>query len=492
MTTLSESPTDLMIKLDELFIGGSWVSASSNATFPVVNPATAQVVAQVASPSRADADAAVAAARKVHDSGVWSSMSVDERVAAVSRWCDNMEAEFPRLNAAWALESGAPLAYGALLNDGAARAIWRHVLEIAPTIDWIEQRDSVLLERVATGVTLIICTYNGPVTLMGRDVIPALVAGCPVIVKHAPESALTSRIIAQCASDAGLPDGVLSFLPAETEVTQYLVGHEGVDMVALTGGVPHGKDVVQRAGSHLARTVLELGGKSPAIILDDANLDDVIPTLGDASCTFLGQVCLALTRVLVTEEMHDEVVRRLAEYYESLRIGDPFDPETQLGPLAVKRALDRTEQYLASAVADGATIVTGGKKPAGFDEGWYFEPTLLTNVTNDMQVARDEIFGPIVVVIKYTDEADAIAIANDTEFGLAASVYSSDHERAMRVARRLQSGSVGVNTAGVSLTEPFGGVKSSGWGRMCGTEGILEFTAIKQVLVNQGGSYLGG
>lgn len=492
MTVLSESASALAPHLDELFIGGKWTTPATDAKYAVVNPATEETVVEVAAPSIADADLAVAAARKAYESGPWPTMSVEERVQALSRFCDAMESRFERLNNAWALESGAPLAYGKLLNNGAAQSIWRHVLELAPTLNWEEKKPSVVLTREPAGVVLMILTYNGPVTLMGRDVIPGLVAGCSVIVKHAPESQLTSRIIAEAALEAELPEGLLSFVAAETAVTQHLVGHPGVDMVALTGGVEIGKDVVRRAGDHLARTVLELGGKSPAIILDDADLDAVMPTLADASSTFLGQVCVALTRVLTTEKMHDEVVSRLAERYEAMRIGDPFDPTTELGPFAVKRSLERTERCLAEAVEAGATVVTGGKRPDGFERGWYYAPTLLTNVTNDMKIAQDEIFGPITVVITYKDEDDAVAIANDSMFGLAASVYSSDAERAIRVARRLRTGSVGINTAGASLTEPFGGVKASGWGRMCGAEGILEFTNIKQMLVDQGGSYMAG
>lgn len=490
MTVLSQDASALAPHLGDLFIGGAWTAPSTDARYQVINPATEEVVAEVAAPSVEDADRAVAAGREAYDNGPWPTLPVAERVATLARFCDALEARFDVLNQAWALESGAPLAYGKLLNDGAAQSIWRHVLDLAPTLKWEEARETVTLLREPVGVVLTILTYNGPVTLIGRDVMPALVAGCPVVVKHAPESQLTSRIIAEAALEADLPAGLLSFIAAETEVTQHLVSHPGIDLVVLTGGVEIGKDVVRRAGDHLARTILELGGKSPAIILDDADLDEVMPVLGDASSTFLGQVCLALTRVLTTEAMHDEVVSRLAQYYESMRIGDPFDPDTDLGPFAVKRSLDRTERYLESAVAEGATVVSGGKRPAGLDRGWYFEPTLLTNVTNDMKVAQEEIFGPITVVMTYKDEDDAVRIANDTVFGLAASVFSADTDRAVRVARRIRSGTVGINTAGASLTEPFGGVKSSGWGRMCGAEGVYEFTNIKQMLMSQGGSYM--
>jgi acyl-CoA reductase-like NAD-dependent aldehyde dehydrogenase len=277
-------------------------------------------------------------------------------------------------------------------------------------------------------------------------------------------------------------------LPAGTEVTQHLVGHPGVDMIALTGGTAIAVDVVKRSADRLARTALELGGKSPAILAEDVDFNEVAETLVDGSTGFLGQVCVSLSRILVPRSRYREFAELWAEKYSALRIGPAWDPSMDRGPLAVERARARTERMVAQAVEQGATIAAGGKRPAHLEKGWYYEPTLLTDVTNDMTIARDEVFGPVTAVIPYETMDEAVQLANDSPFGLAASVYSKDTELALSVARKLRSGGVAINVAGISLTEPFGGVKQSGWGRECGAEGILEFTDIKQILT--GGSYL--
>jgi aldehyde dehydrogenase (NAD+) len=473
---------------DKLMIAGEWVAPATGTSAEVISPSTEDVIATVADPSTEDADRAVAAARAAFDDGPWPRMSMQERVDACTRLCDELERRLPAMNRAWAHESGAPIAHGEMINDGAGVMVWRQTLDIALTLDFEEQREDAVILRDPVGVVLAILTYNGPVVLMGMKVIPAMLAGCPVIVKHAPESALTARLIADAAVDAELPSGVLSVLPAGTEVTQHLVGHPGVDMVTLTGGTAIGVDVVKRTADRLARTLLELGGKSPAILLEDVDLDAAMETLVPGASGFMGQVCLSLSRVLAPRERYQEVVDALASRYAALRIGDPFDPDTERGPLAVKRARDRTERYVEGAIADGAEVAAGGKRPAGLDRGYYYEPTVLAGVTNEMTVARDEIFGPVTVVIPYEDADEAVRIANDSRYGLASSIYGADTDLAMAIARRIQTGAVAINVAGISLGQPFGGVKQSGWGKECGAEGVLEFTSVKQVIT--GGSYL--
>ena len=385
-------------------------------------------------------------------------------------------------------ESGPTRAHGEMINNGAGVAVWRQALQVAPELPWEECRDGTWIWREPIGTVLGVLTYNGPIVLMGMKIIPALLAGCPVIIKHAPESALTSRLIAEAVREAAFPPGVVSVLAADTAVTQHLVGHPGIDMVALTGGTAIGVDVVKRTADRLARTALELGGKSPAIIAEDADLDAVMQTLGVGSSGFLGQVCVNLSRVLAPVSRYDEVVDALATHYESLQIGDPFDPETDLGPLAVQRARDRVEKFVTQAQQEGARLVTGGQRPAHLNRGWFYLPTLFADVHNDMTVAQEEIFGPVTAVIPYDGLDDAVRIANDSRYGLACSIYSSDEAQALRMARRIRAGGVAINCAGVSLTNPFGGYKQSGWGRECGPEGILEFTQIKQVMT--GASYL--
>lgn len=493
MTAQSPSMSKLDIDvpgLNEVFIGGEWRRSSGDATWNVVSPSTEDIVAVVALPTEADADAAVAAARNAFDHGPWPRMTPAERIEHVTRFCEQMEQRLDDLNRAWAYEVGAPVKFGAILNNGAAVMAWHAALNAAKDLQWEEDRGDAIVRREPVGAVLAILTYNGTVSLIGMKVVPALLAGCPVVVKHPPECQLSARIIADAARAAGLPEGVLSFLPADTPVTQYLVSHPGIDMVTLTGSQAIARDVVQRTSTRLARTALELGGKSPAIIGEDADLDSVMQTLGEGATAFGGQVCVLLSRVLVPRARYGEVTAAFQSFMSTLRTGDPFDPETDRGPLAVERARARTEAYVAGAIAEGATVAFGGRRPARLPRGYYYEPTLLTNVTNDMTVAREEVFGPVTALIPYDGMEHAIELANDTIYGLAASIYTSSLEESLAVARRLRSGTVGVNLAGMSLTQPFGGVKQSGWGRECGPEGIFEFTDIKQMLLPGGGSFL--
>jgi len=478
--------------LDRLFIGGRWSEPATSACAKVICPANEAVVAEVALPAAADADAAVRAARGAFESGPWPRMTVAERAKACQRLADELEKRLHRMNIAWMLEAGAPLAHSEMINSGAGRMIWRNAIEIATQLKFEERRlgksGEVLLLRDPVGVVLAILTYNGPVVLLGMKVIPALLAGCAVVIKPAPESPLTTRIVAEAIEAADLPLGLISVLAADTAVTQHLVEHPGIDMVALTGGTAIAVDVVRRCAGRLARTALELGGKSPAIIADDVPLEKVLPTLVPGASGFLGQVCVCLSRVLVSERRYDEIAAALGAAYRSLKVGEPWNPANDRGPLAVERARTRVEKAVASALADGAKVIAGGRRPPHLDRGWYYEPTLLGDVHNSMFVAQEEIFGPVTALIRYRDLDDAIRQANDSKYGLAASVYADDPNLALSPARRLRSGGVALNLAGISLTEPFGGVKQSGWGRECGAEGIFEFTDIKQVLLS--GSYL--
>jgi acyl-CoA reductase-like NAD-dependent aldehyde dehydrogenase len=474
---------------DKLFISGEWVEPASDAMVDVINPADESVVTQVAAPSVADADRAVAAAREAFDEGPWPTMAVSERVAICQRFAAAIEARAEEIGRAWTIEAGAPLGYAGVMG-GVAAGIWQHVFSLAPTLEFEERRTSetgdVLIRHEPVGTVLAILTYNGPVNLMGMKVFPALVAGCPVVIKPAVESQLTMRLIADCAADAGFPAGVLSVLAGDVEVSKHLVGHEGIDMIAMTGGTEIAIDVVKRSAGRLARTALELGGKSPAIIAEDADLDQVAESLVPGATSHCGQICVALSRVLAPRGRYEEVVEYFAEKWRGLVVGDPLEAGTEVGPLANARALARVEGFVDAALAEGAVAVVGGGRPQGFERGFYYEPTLLRDVDNSMPIAQEEVFGPVTCVIPYDDVDDAVRIANDSKYGLAASVYSADAEAAIEIARRIRSGTVAINIAGVCMTEPFGGVKQSGWGRECGSEGIFEFTEIKQILLTSG------
>ena len=404
---------------------------------------------------------------------------------ACTRLVERLEAELPTLNRAWTFESGPTLAHGEMINSGAGVIYLASGIRIGPRLAVGRKTGTgTFIWREPIGTVLGVLTFNGPIVLMGMKIIPALLAGCTVVIKPAPESALTSRLIAQAIHDAEFPEGVVSVLAADTQVSQHLVSHPDIDMVALTGGTAIGVDVVKRTADRLARTALELGGKSPAIIAEDADLDTVIQTLGAGSSGFMGQVCVNLSRILAPKSRYDEVVDTVAKHYASLRIGDPFSPDTDQGPLAVLRARDRVESYVDIAKQEGARVVTGGQRPAHLNRGWFYEPTLLADVDNSMTIAQEEVFGPVTSVISYDTMDDAISIANDSRFGLACSIYSADEQAALVAARKIRAGGVAINCAGVSLTQPFGGYKQSGWGRECGPEGILEFTQIKQVMID--------
>lgn len=489
---MSSHPSQLDIDipgLDSQYIAGHWQIGNKTDRIPVISPTTEESIATVAAVTLQHADAAAEAAREAFDAGPWPTLTISERVQVCARLCDALEARLDTLNRAWTFESGPTLAHGEMINNGAGASVWRQALEIAPTLAWQEQRDDIQIWREPIGTVLGILTFNGPIVLMGMKIIPALLAGCTVIIKHAPESALTARLIADAVDQAGFPEGVVSVLPAGTEVTQHLVSHPHIDMVALTGGTQIGIDVVKRTADRLARTALELGGKSPAIIAEDANLDDVMQTLGAGSSGFMGQVCVNLSRVLAPRSRYDEVVDAMAQHYQEISIGDPFDPAVQQGPLAVQRARDRVEAFVLQARQDGARLVTGGQRPAQLNRGWFYSPTLFADVDNNSSLAQDEVFGPVTAVIPYDGLDEAVTLANQSKFGLACSIYSRDEAQALSLASRIRAGGIAINCAGVSLMQPFGGYKQSGWGRECGAEGILEFTQIKQVM--SGASYLG-
>ena len=479
---------------DQLLIGGHWVAPATDRKVDVRAAATGEIVARVPDPSREDADRAVAAARKAFDEGPWPRMTMAERIANVRRFTDAIEARMDDLDVAWTTECGATVALRQVLNHAFGPGSWNQALRLAAELAVTEIRPGgdmgngdmgdIEVRREPIGVVLNIITYNGPVCHMGLKVAPALLAGCPVIVKPAPDTQLVGGLLAEAAEAAEFPEGVISFLAAGADVAGYLVGHDGVDMVNFTGGTSIGKQIMATCAARIAKCTLELGGKSAAIIADDIPLAEAIPAVLSGMLPFQGQICTALTRILVSNSRHDEVVAALAEAMQAQKIGDPHDPDTDWGPLAVERARDRAQAATDAAVQAGATLVTGGKTPEGFENGWYFEPTLLTNVDNSMAIAQEEVFGPVYSVIRYDDIDDAIRIANDSRFGLFGAVFTNDRETALRVAHGVRAGTFAINGGGCCLTTPFGGMKQSGIGREAGPEGILEYTELKAVVLS--------
>lgn len=469
---------------EEVFVAGEWVPAEGG-TFDVVSPSDGVVVASVGLPSVKQAESAIAAAREGLVS--WAGSSVLQRVEVCRRFCAVLEDRLDDMGAVWAVEAGMPVRYSRGLHNIAAVSAWKTLLASAEDALLAERRRTalgeVLVLREAAGVVAAIMAYNGPLVTVASKVLPALLAGCSVVVKAAVESQLIMRIVAEAASTAGFPAGVLSILCGDVELGRTLVASPAVDMVSLTGGQVAAQHIIDATQGRFARTHLELGGKSPAVILDDADLAVTLKTLVPGATGGAGQVCALLSRILVSEQRHDEVVEALRSAWQRLQIGNPLDPDTRVGPLTTRAALERTEGFVARAVAAGSTVVAGGARPVGFEAGWYYQPTLITNVARDSDLAQNEVFGPVTAVLTYTDLDDAIRLANDTRFGLAASVYTADVEAGIECASRLEAGSVAINSFGPAITAPFGGVKGSGWGREAGPEGILEFTELKQILI---------
>jgi aldehyde dehydrogenase (NAD+) len=469
---------------DKLLIGGRWVQPSSDRRIASISPVTEEAITHVPEAQSADIDAAVAAARTAFDEGPWPRMAPVERAAALRRIRDEIDARIPELANAFTAEIGTPitLSEGFL---GGALTMYSAAADALEHFPFEEDREGVggtgWIIREPIGVVAAIVPWNAPVGNASIKLAPALASGCTVVLKPAPEGAANAMMLAEALEAAGLPDGVVSVVPAGREVGEHLVRHPGVDKVSFTGSTAAGKRVMSICSERIARVTLELGGKSPAIIADDVAVDDLVPGLVMNGIQHSGQVCAALTRILVPRRRHDEIVAALATEYRTLKVGDPFDRDTQIGPLVAERQRDAVEAKVQSAIDDGIQVVAGGRRPAAFERGWYFEPTLFAGVDNSSRIAQQEIFGPVQVVISFDDVEDAIRIANDTPYGLSGAVYANDPELAGYVARRVRTGQMWINSWGMCVTEPFGGYKQSGLGREGGAEGIVAYLETKFV-----------
>jgi betaine-aldehyde dehydrogenase len=341
-----------------------------------------------------------------------------------------------------------------------------------------------LITREPVGVVGAIIPWNGPFFSIAVKCAPALLAGCTIVLKSSPEGPGEAYIMAEIAEAVGLPPGVINIITADRAVSELLVRHPGVDKITFTGSTAAGRRIGAICGERIARCTLELGGKSPGVILEDYDVATAARTIAATAPLMTGQVCSALTRLIVPRHRHDQFVEALAAEMNAIRVGDPFDPETQMGPLAMRRQRDRNEDYIAKGKAEGAVLAAGGGRPSHLNRGFYIEPTVFAHVDNAMTIAREEIFGPVLSVIPADDEEQAIAIANDTPFGLNASVFTNDPERAYRVARQLQAGTVGQNSWRTDFAIAFGGFKQSGIGREGGSEGLHHFLETKTLILD--------
>ncbi len=467
------------------FVGGEWVEPSSSATLKIISPVTEDVLMTFAEAQAADVDRAVAAAREAFDHGPWPRMPVAERAAALRKVAKELTDRRPELAEAWTAQVGAPISftnYASGQNAGLFE-FYADLIEDYPIVDE-RVRDNGSLVRVVrepVGVVAAITPWNAPMVLLCYKVAAALAAGCTIVSKPAPETPADAYILAECIEAAGLPAGVFNVVPAGREVGDHLVRHPGVDKVAFTGSTVAGRKIAAAASDRLARVSLELGGKSAAVILDDAEIGDVLGSLVPFSMPITGQVCFSLTRVLVPSSRKTEVLEAYVDAIRSVNVGDPFDPATQMGPLTMARQLERVQGYIAKGVDQGAKIVTGGGRPESLPRGYYVEPTVFDEVETGMTIAQEEIFGPVVSFIEYDGADDAAAKANDTIYGLHGAVYSADPERGYEFARRMRSGSVSVNSMAVDFKMPFGGFKQSGMGREGGIEGLEGYLEVKTV-----------
>ena len=471
----------------QFFIGGGWVDPSSTDTIDVKDSTNERVFLSVAEAKAPDIDRAVAAARSAFDQGPWARTTHQERaeyLRAIASGLRERAADFGDL---WPRESGVLHAVAQHAAIGGA-ATFDYYAGLADTYPFEERAtpsmgDFGLLVREPVGVVGAIIPWNAPLGLISYKVAPALIAGCTVILKSSPEAPAEGYILAEIVEAVGLPPGVVNVVTADREVSELLVRDPRVDKITFTGSTAAGRKIAAICGERIARCTLELGGKSAAVVLDDMDISTAAATLARAECMLTGQVCSSLTRVVVTKERHDEMAEALAAAFSKVKVGDPFEASTQMGPLVAERQRDRVEGYIAKGKAEGATLVTGGGRPKDLEKGYYIEPTVFGNVDNSATIAQEEIFGPVLSVIPARGEEQAVEIANDTIYGLNASVFTNDVDRAREVAARLRSGTVGHNAFRTDFGIAFGGFKQSGIGREGGTEGLVPFLETKTVIL---------
>ena len=472
---------------DTLWLGGDWVPSDGGDSIEVISPHTEQVIATVPEASTADIDRAVVAARNALESGPWATMDPAGRGEILANLNAALGARAEDLAQTITAEMGSPIMFSHLGQVGATLMVADYYANLVKDFAFEEERQgmmsNVLVPREPVGVVGAIVPWNVPLYVTMLKLAPALAAGATMVLKPAPESPLSAYLLAEALEEAGLPAGVVSVLPAGREVGEHLVRHPDVDKIAFTGSTAAGMKIASLCGEQLKRYTLELGGKSAAIILDDADVDTTLDSLLQlAGLMNNGQACVAQTRVLASKAKYDEVVDGLATRMAAVKVGDPAEMDTEVGPLVAERQRDRVEKYIVQGQEEGAEVVVGGGRPADQSTGWYVEPTLFAKVTNDMRIAREEIFGPVISAIAFEDVDDAVAIANDSDYGLSGSVWTADGAGVgLDVAKRIRTGTFNVNGFMLEPCAPFGGFKHSGVGREGGPEGLAAYLEDKAI-----------
>ena len=478
-----------LVSRPEVFVGGHWVASQGGTERSAVDPASGQVFGSATLASTADVDAAVVAARESFAAGVWADRPVSERAAVIRAAADHIEKLGTDAVDLLTRELGCPRWFAERAHVPNPVRHLRYYADLIETEPLEEVRtdgtNRSLVVREPAGVVGAITPWNGPLSSPAIKIGPALAAGCSVVLKPPPETPLTAYLLADAFEAAGLPDGVLSVLPGDRAVGAYLVRHPLVDKIAFTGSTVAGRQIMADCAARIARVTLELGGKSAAIVLDDADVEHVVRTVIPMAFTVNGQLCMAQSRIVVPRRRHAEFVDAFTTAFAALPVGDPFAPETQIGPLISERQRERVEGYLALAGEEGARVLGGGR-PDGLEHGFYVNPALLADVDNRMRVAQEEIFGPVMALIPYDSENDAVQLANDSIYGLSGSVWTADRERGVEVAKRIRTGMVSINGAPQAWGTPFGGYKQSGIGREMGPEGLRSFQELKSIALGAG------
>lgn len=476
------------LPIDKVFYDGAWQTPSTQHTQTLISPVTEEAVAHVALAAEADVDAVVASARAAFDEGPWPKLTPKERAQTLERFAEIMRSKGQEFADVWIAQTGTLKGMASNSANYSISAIDRNVAlaDSYPFLEVFDQYDDFrAIVREPVGVVAAIAPWNAPLATMLNKIGPALMAGCPVIMKPAPETPLEAYLIAQSAIEAGFPPGVVNLFVADRDVSDYLVRHVGVDKVSFTGSVGAGKRIASVCADRIARVTLELGGKSAAIVLEDADLTAAAKSLAGNMVMLSGQNCAALTRALVPASLQEDFVTALIDELETVKIGDPLEKGIRLGPLAMERQLTRVLHYIEIGKQEGARLAYGGGRPAAPNKGFYVEPTVFADVKNDMRIAQEEIFGPVLCVIPYGSVEEAIALANASDFGLAGGVYTADVQKAYDIARQMRTGTVGNNGAKADFSVAFGGFKQSGLGREGGTVGIEPYLEVKTLLFDE-------
>ncbi len=482
MTTIAEH-TDL--DRTRFFIDGEWVEPRGSETHRALEAATGETLGTAALATDADIDAAVQAARKALDHGPWGRTTAAERAEYMHRFAAALAARADSTSALVSQENGMPIGLSAAFNGAAPAGLLQMYAEVVKALPLEEvrpsQAGSTIVRREPVGVVGAIAPWNYPQVLAMMKIAPALAAGCTIVLKPSPETALDSYVMGDAAKEAGLPPGVLNIVLGGREAGASLVSHPNIDKVAFTGSTATGRIIGAECGRLIRRVTLELGGKSAAIFLDDGDVETFIAGIGMASFMNNSQTCTTQSRILVARSRYDEVVEAVAEYTRGLNIGNPLDPSVTLGPMASEQHLQRVLGYIDIARNSSARLVSGGGRPASQDRGWFVEPTVFADVDNNDRLAREEVFGPVMAMIPFDDDDDAVAIANDSNYGLGGSVWTADEQRGLDVCRRVRTGTIGINYYLLDLGAPFGGMKDSGIGRELGPEAINGYLEYKSI-----------